>query len=285
MSESKRKHERRAVHKEIRVRATPEELWEAWAKPDRIAQWFVDSAVGDMETDEVVQWKWDAFDFDLPIEVYEVERGRYLAFGGVTGAEEGQRLNALQEVVIVQEGGSCLLRLVNSGFREGAEWDDEYEGVDSGWEMALALLKHWLEEHRGETRVHSLAVRPAAFEYADLLPLYTTSKGLTSWLADRAELSTPELELGTRCRLELTGGETMTGRVITRTSRELQLTWDERRAVVGLKCFAMGPTRAVAIDLHAWGLAEGELEPARALLEAALDRLLPRIPAPARAGS
>jgi hypothetical protein len=128
-------------------------------------------------------------------------------------------------------------------------------------------------------------MRPASFEYADLLPLYSTAAGLTSWLAESAELSTPELELGSTYRLQLTGGGAMSGRVITRTGRELQLTWDERQAALGLKCFAMGPTRAVALDLNQWGGPADDPAGASALLEAALDRLVPLIPSPARASS
>ncbi len=44
------------------------------------------------------------------------------------------------ETLIGREQGDTVVRLVNSGFLDGAEWDDEYEGVRSGWVNALAVL-------------------------------------------------------------------------------------------------------------------------------------------------
>jgi Activator of Hsp90 ATPase homolog 1-like protein len=50
------------------------------------------------------------------------------------------------------KGGSTTLRLVHSGFGRGAEWDDEVEGVSTGWPQELNSLKLYLERHRGERR-------------------------------------------------------------------------------------------------------------------------------------
>ena len=268
------KHEGRTVRKEIRIKATPEELWEAWAKPDGIAQWFVDRAEGDMEKDPAIKWFFDAFQYEIPVEVYEADRGRYLAFGGPSPSGP-QRL---QEVIITQEGGACVLRLANSGFADGAEWDDEYEGVDSGWQMALATLKVWIEGSKGE-RSHHFAMRPATFEYEILLPLYTTASGLQSWLANEVEFDGDELREGATVRMSFDGGAVLSGTVLTRTARELLIGWNEKGGVLALKCFAMGPQRAIALEFNAWGRSEGELDEVKAAMEAALDRLAACLPA------
>jgi len=138
-----------------------------------------------MKAGETVHWIWEDFGFRIPLEVYEAERGRYISFGG----QRPGGPPAFQEVIVTARGGSTVIKVVNSGFHDGAEWDDEYEGVDSGWEMALAQLKEWLENHKSETRTHILTMRPASFEYDDLQPLYTTAEGLRSWLAEEAKLS------------------------------------------------------------------------------------------------
>jgi uncharacterized protein YndB with AHSA1/START domain len=270
----RRKHVGRTVRKEVLIRASPEQVWEAWALPERISQWFVDGAEGEMRAGQVVTWRFEHFHARLPLQVYEAERGHFLAFGG----ETPNRPNALQEVFVEHEGGLTRLRLANSGFHDGAQGDEEYEGVESGWEMALATLKFWLEHTSGEPRTHLLSMRPARFEYAPLQPLYDTASGLSSWLANDVSPSAGPLRLGTRVAMTLPGGERLTGEVLARTPRELLLSWSERNAVLGLKCFSMGPMgRAVALDFNAWPLAEDQRRDMQALLDSALERLVARL--------
>ena len=38
---SERQHRGRRLTARIRTRATPEEVWEAWTDPEKIAHWFV----------------------------------------------------------------------------------------------------------------------------------------------------------------------------------------------------------------------------------------------------
>lgn len=270
----KRRHEGRVVRKEILIDAEPQQVWEAWADPAKLATWFVDRADGETRPGEVMTWHFDTFDYHVPVNVYEVEEGRRLVIGG----ERPEGPPALQEILIEKRGGSTLLRLANSGFGEGAEWDDEYEGVDSGWEMALATLKHWLERYPARARTHVLRMRPAALEYARLLPLYTTAAGLASWLGEEVSLGSDPLTVGTELRLSGLEGGPWSGSVLARTTREVLLSWREESAVVGLKAFALGPgQRFVALDFNAWpleGRGAGETVGLEGLLDAALDRLL-----------
>ncbi len=271
-----RRHVGPVVRKEIAIDATPEEVWEAWAEPDGIARWFVDRAEGRMDAGATVTWIFETFGYRLPIDVYEAERGRMLVFGG----EPPDRPPALQEVHIRQEGGSTLLRLANSGFLEGDE--EGRAGVDSGWEMALATLKHQLERYPGRTRLHHLAMRPARFEYADLVPLFTTAEGLGRWLAAGAEVAPSPAELGSRVQVpasgELPAG--LRGEVLARTPWEVLLSWPELDGVLGLKGFRMGEDRAVALDFSSWSgegpegdAEEGVSDAVRRALDRAVERL------------
>lgn len=271
--EARREHVGRVVRKEIRLDATPEQVWEAWARAERIARWFVDAAEGDMDTSDVVTWVFEHFGYRLPIEVHEAVPGERLAFGG----EPPGRPPALQEVVVEQDGGSTILRLANSGFGEGAEWDEEYAGVDSGWDMALATLKLWLERYEGGRRTHLLAVLPAAFRFADLVPLYTTAAGLASWLGEGVELH-GELGPGASVRLDVPGAGPLAGEVLAWSGRELLLAWPEQHGALGLKAFSMGPQTRVALDFNAWTERPLGAE-RRADLQAALDGALERLAA------
>lgn len=273
-----RRHVGPVVRKEIAIDATPEEVWEAWAEPEGIARWFVDRAEGRMEAGATVTWIFETFGYRLPIEVYEAERGRTLVFGG----EPPGRPPALQEVHVRQEGGSTLLRLANSGFYE--EDEEGVAGVDSGWDMALATLRHQLERYPGRRRVHHFVMRPARFEYGDAVPLFTTAKGLSRWLGPEAEVSPAPAELGSRVRVpaddELPDG--LRGEVLARTPWEVLVSWPEVDGVLGLKAFKMGEGRAVALDFSAWP--EGGPENAAEAgvgeeLRAALDRAVARLAA------
>ncbi len=274
----RREHQGRTIRKEVRIAADPEQVWNAWARADGIARWFVDRAVGDMEAGATVRWIFESFGYDLPVEVYEAEPGRYLAFGG----EVPGKPPALQEIVVTGEEGVTRLRLANSGFLDGEEWDDEYEGVDSGWEMALATLRYVLENRCPEPRRHRIAMRPARYEYADLQPLFGTAEGLRAWLAEDAELGAEPLEVGAACALRLADGTAWRGTVLARSPRELLLGRDDGRETLGLKCFSMGPRgRFVGLDWNAWGPAgdERDDDAVEAWLQAAVERLAARFPA------
>lgn len=279
MSEKRREHVGRTVRKEVRIDATPEAVWDAWAEPQGIARWFVDSAEGRCEPGEVMTWHFESFGYDLPVPVLEAKRGELIAIGG----EMPGRPPILQEIHVHRDGDATVLRIANSGFFDGPEHDEEIAGVDSGWEMALATLKHQLERFPGRDRVHLLSMRPARFDYDEMQPLYDTAAGLCEWLATDAELARDPLRAGDRVRLALQGGGTLSGRVLARTPRELLLEWSERGAVVGLKCFAFGPTeRRVCLDVSAWGAGPAVAAELQAWADAAVERLTACLPAPAR---
>ena len=46
---TERKHRGRRLEVAMRTRATPERVYDAWADPEKIAQWFVDRARGKAE--------------------------------------------------------------------------------------------------------------------------------------------------------------------------------------------------------------------------------------------
>lgn len=271
-----RRHVGRAVRKEIRIDASREAVWEAWAKPEEIARWFVDAAEGEMAPGETVTWIWERFGYRLPIEVYEAERGEYLAFGG--RRPEGPP--ALQEVFVARDGGKTVLRLVNSGFLEGADWDEEIDGVDSGWELALATLARYLERYRGRDRWHLMEMRPVElFPYEAIVPLCTTRQGLEAWIGGTARPSVEPLERGGSVTLDLGGdlrgqggGFRLDGEVLAAAPHEVLLSWPEVEGVLGLKAFRAGPGRAVALDWSSWA-GEPPTSEIGSWLAAAADRL------------
>jgi uncharacterized protein YndB with AHSA1/START domain len=241
-----RKHQGREIRARIRTRATPEQVWEAWTDPEKIAHWFVDRASGQPVVGSIFTWVFEKFGYEIPYEVVASEPNRRFALGG----EVPGRGPFLLEVTIERDGGETVVTLVNSGFLDGGEWDEEYEGVRSGWANALAVLKHYLENYFGRPKRQLLVMQPADYEYPSLLSHFATPEGLCGWLATTASIGGE----GDSCALRLPDGESVTGTVLSKTKWEVVFSWEERDAVLELKGFRFGPSgRVVAVRVLSWG--------------------------------
>ncbi len=171
-------HKGRILRTEIKTSATPEQAWEAWADPEKIAQWFVDRATGEAKPGETMTWFFDKFGYVLPYKIVEAVPGNLIVFKW----EAPQGNPGILEVRIEREGSATIVRLINSGFREGAAWDEEYEGVSSGWKMALAILKFYLENHFARKKTTIFIFQPAKFTYEEVLQNFLDPTRLAMWL-------------------------------------------------------------------------------------------------------
>ena len=63
---------------------------------------------------------------------------------------------AFEWTVEARDGGTCIVRLVNSGFGNGDEWDDQYDAMTEGWKMFLTNLRLHLTHFAGRTATTSL---------------------------------------------------------------------------------------------------------------------------------
>lgn len=276
-------HERRVIRTEMETSATPQQAWEAWADPEKIAQWFVDRAAGEAKPGGTMTWFFDEFGYVLPYKVVDAEPGKLfvLKWEAAHGMPAG-----ILEVTIERKGGATLVRLVNSGFREDAAWNDEYEGVVSGWKMSLAILKYYLENHFGHAKTALLLMRPASFTYEQLHEYFTDASKLGLWLTKSGAIR----KVGDACRLELRDGKdglapTLTGRVLADTGREVTVSWDEIGGTLEWKGFAMGPKRVVALRCMSWNLNPEKKKKLEGQLNAAVQRLAALLPAAATAGA
>ena len=259
-------HIGRIIRAEIRTKATPQQAYDAWADPEKIAHWFPDRAEGKAEPGATITWIFDKFNYRIPYEVLIAQPAEKFAirWNPAPGLNAG-----ILEVTISKEGGETVIRLVNSGFREGAEWNDEFEGTDSGWRMALALLKHYLENYFGISRASFLVMRPAEFSFEQVVPLHRTAAGLKKWLTKSGDYG----EVGKSYSLELQEGGKASGRVLAKTTRETTLSWDEIHGVLELKAFSMGPQKILCVRGCGWGLSPEKAKELEGQMERAVDRL------------
>src|SRR5215813_1240915 len=116
-------HQGRVIRAEVETSATRQQAWEAWADPEKIAQWFVDRASGEAKPGGTMTWFFDEFGYQLPYKVVDAQPGKRFVLKWE--APQG-RPTGILEVTIERKGGATLVRLVNSGFREDAAWNEEY---------------------------------------------------------------------------------------------------------------------------------------------------------------
>jgi len=259
-------HRGRIFEAEMRTTATPEQVYEAWADPEKIAQWFVDRAEGKAEPGGTITWFFDRFNYTIPYEVLHAEPGKRftIRWNPPPGMSAG-----IHEVTIAKEGGVTVMRMIESGFREGSEWNEEYEGTASGWRMALALLKHYIENYFGSPRSSFLAMKPAEYTFERLLPLHRTSVGLQKWLTTSGAFG----EVGERFKLQSKESGSISGVVLEKTKRETALSWGEIYGALELKGFSMGPQKMICVRGCGWGLSAARAKEIEAQMERALDLL------------
>ena len=259
-------HQGRAMQVEMRTSADPVNVWNAWADPGRISQWFADRAEGWAHKGEEVTWMFDEFGYRIPYHVVESIPGECVMLGGQIPG----RPPFLLEVSIRREGGETVVTLVNSGFLEGGSFDEEYEGVLSGWTLALAMLKYYVEEHYGESKETIMVTREADFDFDKLIAWHTEPELMNKWLTQSVD---GELREGEPYHFVLQNGTPVDGIVAKVSKRELANIWPEQSAFVELKGWTAGTRKILAIRITCWNPEEGFMEHARNETAAALERL------------
>lgn len=133
----------RAIRLQVEVAGTPEEVWETVATGPGISTWFVPAEV---DGDAVTM----AFGPGMTEEGTVTASERPHRFVYVTG-EGTERALAFEWLVEAREGGTSVVRLVNSGFGEGEDWDGEYDAMHAGWRLFLANLQLVRRHFPGQT--------------------------------------------------------------------------------------------------------------------------------------
>lgn len=123
----------RIIDLSVEVPGTPEQVWEAIATGHGITSWFVPHQVEERAGGTV------RMDFGFGEALAQVsawEPPHRLVFVG-----EGERGLAYEWLVEAGDGGTCVVRLVNSGFGPGEDWDADYDGMSAGWRIFLESLR------------------------------------------------------------------------------------------------------------------------------------------------
>ncbi len=131
------------LEKTVEIAASIEEVWEALTDGRKLCNWFpLEARVKPGQNGSIfVSWGPDC---EGEAEIAAWEPGKKIAW---------QERTALVEFTLEARGSKTLVRLVQSGFFTGADWENEwFDSTDYGWEFMLLSLRVWLELHRGEER-------------------------------------------------------------------------------------------------------------------------------------
>lgn len=137
----------RTIELDVEVNGTPEEVWRAIATGPGISSWYVPHEVEEREGGAATASFGPEPEMQVPGRVAVWEPPKRIVFDG----GEGVGGLAFEWTIEANAGGTCTVRLVNSGFGDGGEWDVQYDGMLEGWRLFLTNLQLHLEHFKGQT--------------------------------------------------------------------------------------------------------------------------------------
>ena len=137
----------RVIDVSVEVVGTPEQVWAAIATGPGISSWFVPTTVEEQADGAITNRFGEGPEMLVPGRVAAWEPPARVVFDG----GEGVPGLAFEWLVEARDQGTCVVRLVNSGFVEGTPWDDQYDGMSEGWGLFLANLRLHLAHFAGRS--------------------------------------------------------------------------------------------------------------------------------------
>lgn len=181
---------RRSIELEIVVPGRPEEVWRAVATGPGISSWYVPHTVDEHEGGAATASFGPEPEMQVTGRVAAWEPPHRVCFDGGEGVEG----LAFEWLVEARDGATCVVRLVNTGFGSGQDWDDQYDGMAEGWLLFLLNLRLHLEHFAGQT---AKAILPMAMWAGPRHQTWTTlsnALGIPAapGVGERIEVSAPD---------------------------------------------------------------------------------------------
>jgi uncharacterized protein YndB with AHSA1/START domain len=142
------------------IEASTEKVFRALTDADELARWWTTSAESDPRTGGAYAYRFEfedaTRDHTYTGEYIDVTPGEHVRYPWKT------RLGPTEvDFRIEPAGDGALVRLVHSGWGDGADWDEAAGLHEQGWSFFLGNLKAFLE--RGEdARVAAMGMKTAA---------------------------------------------------------------------------------------------------------------------------
>lgn len=138
----------RSIELAIEVPGTPEQVWEAIASGPGITAWLHPTELDQREGGRMTYDMGDGMGGAATVRGWDPPR-RYVEEGEwqIEGAPPARL--ATEWRVEARAGGTCVVRMVTSGFGTAAGWDQEIEGFTEAMETALENLRLYLTHFPG----------------------------------------------------------------------------------------------------------------------------------------
>ena len=152
----------RAFRMSLDLDATPDQVWRALTEAEELVRWFPTGARVTPGKGGRMLWSWgygedwvttiDEWEPGKLLRLVQEEARPYDAQGHPLPPGEVEAARIAMEFTLETVQGKTRLRLVHSGFGQGAAWDAEVDGISEGWQAELRSLRHYLRRHRGRNR-------------------------------------------------------------------------------------------------------------------------------------
>lgn len=136
----------RAIVKEIVIAAPPERVYRAFAEQSELEHWFVKHADVGAAPGERYNLTWLPHQSSVGRIVEMSPPNRFVFAWDVTS----ERSTTCAFDFIAHDAGT-LVRLTQTGFGDGDDWDRLYEDNSGGWDVELGNLKRWLDDGERKT--------------------------------------------------------------------------------------------------------------------------------------
>jgi uncharacterized protein YndB with AHSA1/START domain len=242
----------------------PEQLWHALTEAHHLAAWHSDEASGSLDAGSFVLG-WPSLGAQRELFVREVRE---------------------QKRLVLESGPATVTFELSEGeihlHHQGLNSKEEVEGTRSSWQVALAVLEHYLKYHFGKSRMVHWAAAPACFTAEQTYAFFSHGVALGAWLG---QCSSSLETVGQPLELQL-AGERLALRVLaSNPGRDVALGGMHKGHQVLIMRTLPAPLtaerRIVALIWSQWGKA-----PIGEPISEALDRAVERLAQlAARAGS
>jgi uncharacterized protein YndB with AHSA1/START domain len=150
----------RTIDVSLEIDAPTGVVWKALTDAKELVRWFPLKAEVEPRVGGRYWMSWEGeFEGESRIEILEPERHLRTTWP-TTDKKDGRPAELAVDYHLEGRGGRTVLRLVHAGFGRGADWDEEYDGIRTGWAFELRSLRHYLERHRGQDRQALFIVGP-----------------------------------------------------------------------------------------------------------------------------
>ncbi|HEV8148464.1 MAG TPA: SRPBCC domain-containing protein [Bryobacteraceae bacterium] len=194
----------RQYEKKIEIAASPEKVWEALSTADGVASWFAPIVKVEPGVGGTISGTWVEGMEGGGQNIAIWEPGKHLQL--TADRAPGKPPSVIDYFIESQGGGTTMLRLVHSGFEDGADFDNEFNSYTGAWPVFMLMLKASAEQ--GIAAVRNIAVFRMLNE-----PRPESWKKLTGPDGLCAEGSLENLQPGAAFRIRTSDGELLEGKV------------------------------------------------------------------------